>query len=180
MSRPHCLNYIDNPILSGVVDRRSATLGEVLVGLAAAAIQHRRRDLSLTATSTLATVARSGPRRLTDLAASEGVTQPSMTAVVSQLEQLGLAERRRDPRDGRVVLVAITRAGRQHLRGRRRAGSVEFAVLIDKLPEPEAVQLAAALPALRHLLELAEDAKTAVPAPARPASTARRGTTLTR
>jgi DNA-binding MarR family transcriptional regulator len=112
MSRPHCLNYIDNPILSGVVDRRSATLGEVLVGLAAAAIQHRRRDLSLTATSTLATVARSGPRRLTDLAASEGVTQPSMTAVVSQLEQLGLAERSDDPNDLRSSRVQLTRRGR--------------------------------------------------------------------
>jgi DNA-binding MarR family transcriptional regulator len=152
------------------MDDRSATLGEVLVGLAAVAIQHRRRDLSLTAASTLATLARSGPRRLTDLAAGEGVTQPSMTALVSQLERLGLAERRRDAQDGRVVLVAITRAGRQYRRSMRRAGAFELTALIDKLPEPEAAQLAAALPALRHLLDLAEDAKTA----------SRRGTTLTR
>jgi DNA-binding MarR family transcriptional regulator len=146
------------------MDGRSASLGEALIGLASVAIQHRQRDLSLTAASTLATLQRTGPRRLTDLAASEGVTQPSMTALVSQLEQLGLAQRRRDPRDGRVVLVAITPAGRQHRRAMRRAGSSEFTILIDKLPEPEAAQLAAALPALRHLLELAEDAKTAAPA----------------
>jgi DNA-binding MarR family transcriptional regulator len=162
------------------VDGRSPTLGEVLIGLAAVAIQHRRRDLSLTANSTLATVARSGPRRLTDLASCEGVTQPSMTAVVSQLEQLGLAERRRDPHDGRVVLVTITPAGRRHVRAMRRAGSFEFTVLIDKLPEPEAAQLAAALPALRHLLELAEDAKTTARAPARTVNTARHSTTQTR
>jgi DNA-binding MarR family transcriptional regulator len=162
------------------MDGRSATLGEVLVGLASVAVRHRQRDLSLTAASTLATVARTGPRRLTDLAECEGVTQPSMTAVISQLEQLGLAERRRDPRDGRVVLVAITRAGRQHTRAMRRAGSSEFTVLIDKLPEPEAAQLAAALPALRHLLELAEDAKTAARRTAGPASIGRRSTTLTR
>jgi hypothetical protein len=74
----------------------------------------------------------------------------------------------------------LHRAGRRHLRGMRRAGSFEFTVLIDKLPEPEAAQLIAALPAPRHLLELAEDAKTTVRAPARPANTARRGTTLTR
>jgi DNA-binding MarR family transcriptional regulator len=100
-----------------------------------------------------------------------------MTAVVSQLERLGLAERRRDPNDGRVVLVAISAAGRRYRRAMRRAGASEFAVLIDKLPEPEAARLAAALPALRNLLDLAEDAKTAPRRAARPASTARRGTT---
>ena len=50
----------------------------------------------------LATLEGTGPRRLTDLAVNEGVTQPSMTAVVTQLEDLGFAERRRDPGDGRV------------------------------------------------------------------------------
>jgi DNA-binding MarR family transcriptional regulator len=143
----------------------SADLGEVLLGLVSTAIRHRPRDLSLTAASTLATLEQTGPRRLTDLAAGEGVTQPSMTAVVSQLERRGLAERRRDARDGRVVLVAITRPGRQYLRTMRRAGASVFTVLIDKLPEPEATQLAAALPAFRHLLDLAEDAKTAIGEP---------------
>jgi DNA-binding MarR family transcriptional regulator len=154
---------------------RSADVGAVLLGLASAAIRYRERDLSLTATSTIATLERTGPRRLTDLAAAEGVTQPSMTAVVSQLERLGLAERRRGNRDGRVVMVAVTGAGRAYLRGIRRSGSSAFSVLIDKLPEPEAAQLAAALPALRHLLELAEGAKIATcgPLPRRPRSARR-------
>src|ERR1700737_476392 len=98
-------------------------LGETLFAMAVLAVRHLGRELSLTASATLGTLERTGPRRLAELAVSEGVTQPSMTAVVSQLEELGLAERRRDPGDGRVVLVAITRAGRQYLRSMRRAGA---------------------------------------------------------
>ena len=102
--------------------QQSSILGETLFALAGIAIRRRDRTLGLTAASTLVTLERTGARRLTDLAVNEDVTQPSMTALVTQLEKLGLAERRRDPADARVVLVAITRAGRQHLRGMRRAG----------------------------------------------------------
>src|SRR5882757_11078895 len=130
-------------------------IGEALHALGTAVVRARSRELSLTAASTLATLERTGPRRLTDLAVNEGVTQPSMTAVVTQLEDLGLAERRRDPGDGRVVLVAITRAGKQYLRSMRRAGASVFTALIDKLAEEDVAALIAALPALRHLLELA-------------------------
>src|SRR2546427_12743424 len=94
----------------------SEIIGEALFALLTLAIRHRGRDLSLTAASTLATLERTGPRRLTDLAVSEGVTQPSMTAVVTQLEDLGFAERRKDPGDGRVCLVAITQAARRNSR----------------------------------------------------------------
>jgi DNA-binding MarR family transcriptional regulator len=140
-------------------------LGEALLALARLAVRERGRDLSLTAASTLVTMERTGPRRLTDLALSEGVTQPSMTAVVSQLEDLGLAERRSDSGDGRVVLVAITRAGRQHLRTMRRVGASVFTTLIDKLTEHELAALEAALPALHHLLDLADQDQIGVGEP---------------
>jgi DNA-binding MarR family transcriptional regulator len=137
----------------------SAVLGETLFALAGAAIRRPDRSLGLTAASTLVTLERSGPRRLTDLAVSEEVTQPSMTALVTQLQSLGLAERRRDPADARVVLVAITRAGRQHLRAMRRAGAAMLTGLIDKLDEQDAGALEAALPALRRLTELAAESQ---------------------
>ena len=101
--------------------------------LPTAAVRHQPRDISLTAASTLATVERTGPRRITDLAVTEGVTQPSMTALVTVLATAGLAERRADPRDQRVVLVALTAAGADYLRSRRRAGTEALARLIDKL-----------------------------------------------
>ena len=139
---------------------RNDVIGETLFALTPFAVRQRGREVSLTALSTLATLVRTGPRRLTDLAVCEGVTQPSMTAVVTQLEDLGFAERRRAPGDGRVVLVTITRVGTQYLRSMRCAGASVFTALIDKLGEEEVAALRAALPALRHLLDLAGESET--------------------
>jgi DNA-binding MarR family transcriptional regulator len=122
--------------------------------LLAAAVRHQPRDISLTAASTLATVEQTGPRRITDLAVTQGVTQPSMTALVTVLERAGLAQRQADPRDQRVVLVALTAAGGDYLRSRRQAGTERLARLIGKLPPDEIAALLAAAPALRHLHEL--------------------------
>jgi len=129
-------------------------LGEALYTLAAGIIRRRSRTLSLTALSTLATLEHAGPKRLTDLAVTEEITQPSMTSLVTQLEQLGLAERRRDRADARVVLVAITRTGRQLIRERRRAGAKALTESIDKLDEQDAAELNVALPALLRLVDL--------------------------
>jgi DNA-binding MarR family transcriptional regulator len=129
-------------------------LGDALYTLAAGVIRRRSRTLSLTALSTLATLERTGPRRLTDLAVTEEVTQPSMTSLVTQLEQLGLAERRRDRLDARVALVAITRAGRQLMRKRRQAGAEALTGLIDKLDAQDAAELNAVLPALLRLVDV--------------------------
>jgi DNA-binding MarR family transcriptional regulator len=148
-------------------DRMAAA--EAIYPLLTAAVRHQPRDISLTAASTLATVERTGPRRITDLAVTEGVTQPSMTALVTALERAGLAERRADPRDQRVVLVALTAAGADYLRSRRRAGTETLARLIGKLPPDEAAALLAAAPALRHLHELDHEQRAAGhqgPAPA--------------
>lgn len=132
----------------------SDTIGEALFSLATLAVRHRERNLSLTTVSTLATLSRTGPRRLTDLALTEGVTQPSMTALVTQLEELGYAERRKDPCDRRVCLVAITAAGEASLQSLRRAGAVAVSALIDHLPDEDVAALRSALPALRRLLDL--------------------------
>ncbi len=131
--------------------------GEVLFAVGTLGIRQRPRGLSLTALSTLATIERTGPRRLTDLAAGEGVTQPSMSALVTQLERAGLVERQSDAGDGRVVRVAITSAGQEHLSTLRRAAASVFDVLIDKLTSAEAASLRAALPAFGRMLELADE-----------------------
>lgn len=133
------------------------SIGEVLFAVGTLGIRQRPRDLSLTALSSLSTIERSGPRRLTDLAVGEGVTQPSMSAIVSQLERLGLVERRSDAQDGRVVRVAITSAGRDHLSTLRHVGAAVFDALIDKLTSAEAGSLHAALPSFDRMLELADD-----------------------
>src|SRR5580692_1833280 len=50
--------------------------------------------------------------------------------------------------------VALTAAGADYLRARRRAGADAFAALIAKLPAAEAQALLAATPALQHLRDL--------------------------
>ncbi|WP_433428201.1 MarR family winged helix-turn-helix transcriptional regulator [Nonomuraea sp. CA-141351] len=118
------------------------------------------RDLSMTTLSTLANLERLGPRRITELATLEGVTQPAMTRLVSRLEREHLAERLPDPVDGRVVVVAITRHGRDELARRRAAQAKQLAELLADLPEADREAIAAALPALDRLTAHAFDALT--------------------
>lgn len=110
--------------------------------------------MTLTSSATLATLDRTGPRRITDLAVIEGVTQPAMTVLVRVMEESGLVERGGDTSDRRVTLVSLTEAGASYVRARRQAGVDAFVRLIDKLPDDEVEALVAALPALQHLAAL--------------------------
>jgi DNA-binding MarR family transcriptional regulator len=134
-------------------DRPTGSAG-ALYGLLATLVRQVPRDLSLTSLATLSTLNRTGPRRITDLAVIERITQPSMTVLVTALEREGLVARHSDPTDGRVTLVALTAKGSHYLRNRRRAGTDALAQLIAKLPPGEAAALAAATPALQHLRDL--------------------------
>lgn len=119
--------------------------------------------MSLTSLSTLATLELTGPRRITDLATSEGVTQPSMTALVTALERSGLVKRRSDPSDRRVALVTLTPEGMRYIRLRRQAGVENFVQLISDLPVDEADALAKSITALTHLEKLDEDRRSLSP-----------------
>jgi len=134
--------------------RASTAIGSALFGLATRAVRRAPRDLTITSTATLATLDRTSPRRITDLAAIEGVTQPAMTVLVRVMEESGLVERRGDPSDKRVTLVWLTEAGKSYVRARRRRGVRAFARLIDQLTDEEFEALMAALPALEHLTAL--------------------------
>jgi DNA-binding MarR family transcriptional regulator len=145
---------------------QGAAVGRALQGLIAAAVRNQPRDMSLTSLSTLSTLEQTGPRRITELAAREGVAQPSMTALVSALERSGLVERRADPNDGRVVLVALSSDGMDFVRARQRATVAVFAQLIDQLPADQTDALVAAIPALVRLQELDEDGRNPYKGPA--------------
>jgi DNA-binding MarR family transcriptional regulator len=107
--------------------------------------------LSLTAAATLATLDRSGPCRLTVLAAHEGVTQPAMTQLVDRLQGMGLLDRLPDPADGRVVQVRITDEGRALLARRQAVRAEGIAGLLAGLSPGDQALLTAALPALEAL-----------------------------
>ncbi len=118
--------------------------------------------LSLTAAATLATLDRSGPSRLTWLAAREGVTQPAMTQLIARLEDAGLVDRAADPADGRVVQVRITADGKAMLAGRRAVRAERVTRLLDRLSPDEREALAAALPAMDALANVQRTEPVAV------------------
>ncbi|MFF0497698.1 MarR family transcriptional regulator [Nocardia aobensis] len=113
-----------------------------------------REKLSFTTLSVLDTLAQRGPMRLTELTETEQMTQPGITQLVARLERDGLVLRRRDPGDGRAVLVHLTEAGRQ-IRQSRHDDRVRYLVpLIGELSPAQRRALAAALPALTRLAQL--------------------------
>ena len=136
-----------------------------------------RADLSTTAATTLNRLEREGPFRLTSLAATEGVSQPSMTQLIQRLERGGLVTRLPDPDDGRAALIGITDAGRALLDQRRGMRRERLAVLVAALTAEEQCALVnaarVAFPILRRLTAEADRAEvratgtgTAAPRPA--------------
>jgi DNA-binding MarR family transcriptional regulator len=99
------------------VDRRAVQLDEI-----AEALPQRSAALSrlfLTRTSICVSRTEVGvlrslhtqPRRITELATEERVTQPAITLLVNRLAERGWVERVADPSDGRAVLVSLTPTG---------------------------------------------------------------------
>lgn len=110
-----------------------------------------RAGLSLTAAATLARLQMDGPARLTELATAEGVSQPSMTALVARLSAQGLVRREPDPTDGRAVVLSLTEAGADLLAQRRETRTARLVPYVAGLSPDDVRRIAEALPALDHL-----------------------------
>lgn len=134
-------------------------LGAALFRLANHRVRQVRNGLHLTAMTTLAHLEESGSRRITDLALTQDVTQPSMTILIKNLEGHGLVTRRHDPQDGRAALISLTAEGAALLAARRGERVEDLALLVDRLTTQERAALVAALPALEHLSQLQQEAR---------------------
>jgi DNA-binding MarR family transcriptional regulator len=77
-------------------------------------------ELSVSHLSALASLGKAGALSPRELADTERVQPPSMTRIVSRLEELGLVQRTPHPTDGRQVVLAATPAGRELLDESRR------------------------------------------------------------
>jgi len=142
--------------LSLPTSRRGRNTANAAFDLLSWVIRLMPREITLTSLLTLATLDNKGPRRITELAASEGIAQPSMTVLVTSMERAGLVERRKDPADGRVVLVAITEAGTKFVRTRRDVSARTIARAMTDLSPEEASALLAAAPVIERLNTLLE------------------------
>ena len=103
--------------------------------------------------SAMAVIAKRGPLRLTDLAQLEGVSAPSMTRTVAELETRGYVVRSPDPVDGRAVLIAAADAGTAAVLDARTTRAQLVSELLATLDEKDAAAIAAALPALERLTD---------------------------
>lgn len=103
--------------------------------------------------SALATIQREGPLRPGDLSRIEVVTKPTMTRILTELEQRGFIEREADPRDGRAFMVTATPEGIAAVERARADRTGIVAELIAELPEHDVDAIAAALDALERVAQ---------------------------
>ena len=104
--------------------------------------------------SAMAVIAKRGPLRLSDLAQLEGVSAPSMTRTVAELEARGYVMRNPDPIDGRAVLITAADAGTAAIIDARTTRAQLVAELLATLDAKDAAAISAALPALERLTDL--------------------------
>lgn len=89
--------------------------------------------LSAGVASALWTIINHGPLRLSELADRESVTMPTMSRIVSSLEQQGFVERAPDPDDGRARQLVATVAGTEHINHARSAKAQILGTAMERL-----------------------------------------------
>ncbi|CDQ43216.1 MarR family winged helix-turn-helix transcriptional regulator [Mycolicibacterium neoaurum] len=104
----------------------------------------------------LATIEDQGRARISDLAAIDHCSQPTMTTQVRRLEDAGLVSRTEDAADARVVLIEITDAGRAMLNRVRADRSAAINPYLDHLDDAQRRALVDAIQVLRGLLDDAQ------------------------
>ena len=115
--------------------------------------RHELAGLTPTQLSALSTVERSGPMRLGDLAAAEGIAPSTLTRLVTALEERGYVERRPVPGDARASTLAVTPQGHAVLERIRDESTSLLADQLQALTPEQLTALSAALPALEQLAD---------------------------
>lgn len=116
-------------------------------------LRAERADTSLTLSqiAALATLERHGPLTPGELAGHERVQPPSMTRLVTRLEQAGLVTRAPHPSDRRQVLLTLHPAGTELLREDRRRRDAWLAQRLRDLPATDLETLRRAVVVLDRL-----------------------------
>ena len=136
---------------SGMID--VTRLRVALARLSRRLRRHELAGLTPTQLAALSTVERSGPLRLGDLAAAEGIAPSTLTRLVAVLEELGYVQRFADPKDARASTLTITPKGHETLERLRAEGTALLTQSLMGLTTEQRAALATALPALEQLAE---------------------------
>jgi len=110
-------------------------------------------SLGLSHISALATLCRYGSLSPTALADIERIQPPSMTRVITSLEERGLVAREPHPTDRRQAVIAISDAGREMVEADRHRSQAWFSSVLEGLNDDDRAALRAALPILERLVD---------------------------
>jgi DNA-binding MarR family transcriptional regulator len=115
--------------------------------------RHELAGLTPTQLAALATIGKTGPMRLGDLAAAEGIAPSTLTRLVTALEDSGYVQRTADPSDARASTLAITAHGQEALERIRTETTLMLTASLGLLTPEQRSTLAAALPVLEQLAD---------------------------
>jgi DNA-binding MarR family transcriptional regulator len=115
--------------------------------------RHELAGLTPTQLAALATIEKTGPMRLGDLAAAEGIAPSTLTRLVTALEEAGYVRRCADPSDARASTLTITAHGQDALDRIRTESTLMLTASLELLTPEQRSALAAALPVLEQLAE---------------------------
>ncbi len=135
----------------------SPTLGADLLAVVARinrlANQRVRMPIPFAQARLLSTIEDQGEARISDLAALDHCSQPTMTTQVRRLEDAGMVTRTSDPLDARAVLIRITPDGVAALRQARLDRGAAIDPYLQRLSDSERERLTEAVAVLRRLVE---------------------------
>jgi DNA-binding MarR family transcriptional regulator len=136
-------------------------LGSSLLGVVARlnrlATQRTKPPLPWAQARLLSTIEGQGEARISDLAALDHCSQPTMTTQVRRLEGAGLVTRTIDPVDARAVLIRITPDGIRTLTRVRADRAAVIDPLLAQLGDEDREVLGAAVEVVRRLLANAQN-----------------------
>jgi DNA-binding MarR family transcriptional regulator len=140
------------PDRAEAIDRVASTLLGRAARLTRLLMRSGAHRLSRTEVGVLSTLS-DGPRRITELAQTEALAQPTVTQLVDKLEGRGLVARTRSGEDARVVMVEVTAAGTERLEEVRAEIRANMREALAELPDAELTELAHAADTLGELIE---------------------------
>lgn len=113
--------------------------------------ERAQTSLTLSQLAALATLERHGALTPGELAAHERVQPPSMTRIVTTLQDAGLVVRNPHPSDGRQAVLTVTPAATALLREDRRRRDAWLAQRLEELDDDDRAVLRAAAGVLDRL-----------------------------
>jgi DNA-binding MarR family transcriptional regulator len=134
----------------------AADLLSVVARINRLATQRVRLQLPFAQARLLSMIEDQGAARISDLAALDHCSQPTMTTQVRRLEDAGLVSRTTDPLDARAVLISITPQGVAVLAEVRADRGAVIDPYLERLDEADRHTLVDAVRVMRSLLDDAQ------------------------